>query len=147
MISGMHAIEDARTKGLLEAWPNHEMTMEDGGPGSITIRLKPETLEGLANEARKVHRQVTLDGEKFDLRSGINQELTLTGIEDLAEISIPCWISNIRNDLDPSVRRASQRMLQRAVHLRGEELRNHYPQVVEEVRKALLVTWKPTQSE
>jgi hypothetical protein len=140
-------IEDARMRGLLEAWPNNENKLEDGRPASIYIRLKPTTMEQLRNEPKKVHRQVIFDGEKFDLRSGINQELTFADIEDLAKVSIPCWVNNIKNDPDPGVRRASQRMLQRAIHLRGEELRRSYPEVVEAVRKALLVTWKPTQSE
>jgi hypothetical protein len=65
-------------------------------------------VEELRNEPQKVHRQVIVDGEKFDLRSGINQELTLAGIEDLAKVSIPCWMNNIENE--PGVRQASQRM-------------------------------------
>jgi hypothetical protein len=62
----------ARAKGLLEAWPTLQQTLEDGKtPATCTIRLKPATVELLRKQIgeRQVRRQKTVNGKAVDLRN------------------------------------------------------------------------------
>ena len=96
-------LDEAKRNNWIEVWPNHE-----GGdidpyqkiPALYSVKILPNTLERLRE--RKVHSQVTVDGQKIDLRNGTNQEIKVSRLKDLATVVIPSWIVNLQ-DRDPRV--------------------------------------------
>ena len=129
---------------VVEAWPNNDLRDENGQPAITFVRIKPNGLKLLKEQPQRVHRQVTINGEKPDIRNDVNHEILLSRIRDLAEVTIPSWIKNCKHDPNPKVRHASQLRLQKAVMLRGNDLETNYPQVWKDVKEALLADADPS---
>ena len=138
-------MEEAKGKGWLEVWPNHESGDIDAyrnTPALYTVKILPHTLERLRE--RKAHSQITVDGQKIDVRNGTNQEIMTSRLRDLATIAIPCWIVTLQ-DRDPAVRHGCHMRLQKAVLLRGAELEAEYPDLWKRLQDLLTVPWSPAQ--
>ena len=105
--------------------------MWDGGTGTMTPGLHLNTREPplpagqtaieTVTETREVKRQITVAGNKIDVRSGRVFEIMTPPIQNLIDVA-PCWIQQLGNERDLSVRRRIRLDLQRLVQLRGHEL-------------------------
>jgi len=138
-------LEVAKQNGWIEAWPNHESGDIDPYqqiPSLYTVKILPDTLERL--RTRKTNSQITVDGQKIDLRNGTNQEIITSRLRDLATVVIPSWVTNLK-DRDSRVRHACQVRLQKAVLLRGTELEAEYPDLWKKLQQILGLPWSPPQ--
>jgi len=117
-------------------WGYVGLFCEQADEGVWNIQWKPSFIRWYKDQKKEVHRQATIEGKKIDLRNGVNQEILTARINDLAEITVPCWIRNL-DDPEPRVRHASQTRLQKVAMLRGEELETAYPQVWSEIKRVL----------
>jgi len=85
-----------------------------------TVRILPGVVE-ILKEPRKVHRQITIDGVKHDLRNeaGVIMATDPIDLIDLVKINI-AHVMNPQEDCGP--RRCFQAKLQKTFNLRGQEL-------------------------
>ncbi len=141
----MQLLKDAKAANKLEAWPNRDVCDENGNPMLVTVRLRPSTVDALRQETRQpLRRQVTIEGKEIDLRNGANHEILGARIEDLASVT-KSYLSNLRNDPEPKVRRASQIRLHKVLLLRGGDFERHFPELRHEIEAAIAAPWKPIQ--
>jgi hypothetical protein len=106
---------------LVEAFPNNDVRDEKGQPAITFVRIKPDGLKLLKEKLREVHRQITVDGKKVDLRSGWNHLILTCDIENL-ELLASNWLRQLKAEKEPRVWRAVQMNLMKLLAYRGREL-------------------------
>lgn len=105
---------------LIQTWPVQDFREKDGQLAAIHVRIRPAGLS-LLQRPRAVHRQVTVDGKKVDLRSGRDYMLMTAPIENLAE-QAPTWLKELEAEQDLKAFRAKRLQLQRLLAYRAHEL-------------------------
>jgi len=128
---------------LVEVYPNNQVTDENGQPAINSVRIKALGLRLLKEAPRQVHRQVTVDGEKIDVRSIVGKMLFTTAVPNLAD-ACRIWLSDLTNERKATARRKVRILLSRAIGIRGEELAEHDPLLKAKIMLALAL---PTESE
>jgi hypothetical protein len=118
-------------RGVLPRWKcvncPGAFCMTCGGLGSYMSETPLKAGDVLFSETttetltRTVHRQVTVDGEKIDLRSGVAYSMLVADINDLGAIC-DVWVKHVYQHPDPRVRRSCQLRLQKALLMRGKEM-------------------------
>ena len=110
---------------LIEVWPNNEYQDSSGQPASMDVRIRPKGLELLHlhqwQRPREVHRQVTIDGKKVDLRNDRARMIVTMSVESLVALT-PIWIEQLQIEREPRPQRAMRLQLERLLAYRGPDL-------------------------
>ena len=106
---------------LIEVVPSDTVPYDGGQPCAFTVRIRPSFLQIVKSQPRAVHRQITIDGVKHDLRNeaGVIMATDPIDLIDLVKINI-AHVMNPQEDCGP--RRCFQGKLQKTFNLRGQEL-------------------------
>jgi len=129
----MQLLEQGKSQGLIELYPTET---EDRGYWIQDVTLLPSTLERLQSEPRSVHRQVTVDGQKIDLRSMVGRMIYETCVENLAD-ACRIWLFDLKNERKATARRKVHILLSRTIGIRGKELATCAPELKAEIMTAL----------
>ena len=106
---------------IVEVFPNKQVTDENGQPAITGIKVKPPGVGMLREQPRKVHRQVTINNEKVDLRSERALMILTPPIENL-ELVARVWLRQLESETEPRVLRRIRMDLLRLLAWRGKEL-------------------------
>jgi hypothetical protein len=106
---------------LIEIFPNNELRDDSGQPCATCVHIKPEGLKLLRDRSRVVHRQITVEGKKIDLRNGRAHLILAPPLENLVSI-VPIWIGELQREREPRTWRAIRLQLERLLIYRGHEL-------------------------
>lgn len=107
---------------VVEAWPNYDYgTDEKGQTNAVHVSIKPLGLRLLKERPQEVHRQVTVNGKKVDLRNERALMILTPPIENLVTM-IPLWVQQLRIEREPRPWRAIYLKLDRLLTYRGHEL-------------------------
>jgi len=120
---------------LVDAFPNNSLCDEDGQPLAFTVKVLPRGLQLLKSQTRQVHRQVTVSGQKIDLRTMVGHVLATPDIENLAD-ACRLWLTDLKYER-PTARNKVRILLERAIGIRGTELAAYNPQLKAEIMGAL----------
>jgi len=131
----LEILKEAAKSNMIMLWPDNNVTDEDGyHPQEVT--LKPPTLKLLKSRLREAHCQARRGPRKrLDPRNSKGALILYSSIHGLA-INAKCWLNNL-NDPFAKKANASERMLQDLVGLRYDDLKSEYPQLLEEIERAL----------
>jgi len=134
----MELIEIDKRKHRINAFPCKQYGDLDseGTPNVVSVEILPATLTEFKSEVQRgLGRQTTVDGKSYDLRNGTNQNIWTARTKDLAA-TCECWIRNL-SDPYPRKRNASERCLQTAISLRGEDLETDFPDLYQQIRQIM----------
>jgi hypothetical protein len=107
---------------VVEAWPNVDFgTDEDGLPLAMTVKIKPGAAAFLREHPRAVHRQITIDGKRVDIRSERAHMIVTPPVENLI-IMASIWMKRLETEQDQRAWRANRLNLERLLTYRGHEL-------------------------
>ena len=110
-------------QNIVKGWPSAESgTDQAGHPNAWSVRIRPLGVKMLQERPRQVHRQVTVDGVKFDVRSRVNFELLNADIEQVHVVA-ESYLTQLRNKPNLRTRKRLKCELHRVMMLRGPELR------------------------
>lgn len=133
----LEILKEAAKSNMIMLWPNNDVTDEDGHSYyRQEVSLKPLTLKLLKSRLREAQRQARRGPRKrLDPRNRKGALIQYGNIHGLA-IDAKSWLINLN---DPFTRKAnaSERMLQDLVGLRYDDLKSEYPQLLEEIERAL----------
>ena len=115
---------------ILESWWNPDSKNADGNFTLITVRFTPLGLK-MIRELTQEHKdkpgpktnrtQITIDGQKVDLRNRDNWILVTADIKEVENVAAS-YLHQLRNEPTKRVRRACLVQLQRLMLLRGKEI-------------------------
>jgi len=104
----------------------------------IVIHVKPKFYiveDALEREdTSEVHRQVTIDGEKIDLRSAVSHEIIIAPVPAI-ESEIRTQLFNLRNAPRMRIRLGAEMRLRRIKNLRWDDIT---PSEREEIEQAMM---------
>jgi len=130
-----HLMACANEQGLIDAFPKGEAGQDEQGRSYFwEVTLRPKLVQIL--KSRKVHRQVTVDGQVTDLRTMVGRMLFTTEIANLAD-ACRIWLADLKNERKATARRKVRILLSRAVGIRGQELAGYDPALKARVMEAL----------
>jgi hypothetical protein len=140
-------IEACVREDLCEAWPSVECEIDrwhlpakDALPKeSYNIRLTPRGLlcmKEMTKEDKPVHRQVTIEGEKVDLRSAVALLIITGRIANVADTA-RLWLACVRNERHVSARNKTRINLERVIGWRGDDLAAYDPELKAEIMSFL----------
>jgi hypothetical protein len=115
-------LEQARQRGLIDVWPIHLPDIQNEmHPDRLLINYKPAALLKIT-ETITVRRQITVDGQRVDIRNARNYAIVTAKLEAL----ISDVKANIHTVLNPTIefkeRRGAKMWLKYELLLRGHEL-------------------------
>jgi hypothetical protein len=128
----------ASDQGLVDAIPNKTTGQDEEGRSYFwSLSLRPKLVKILKAEPRAVHRQVTVDEQKIDLRTMVGHVLATPNIQNLAD-ACRIWLADLENEGKATARRKVRILLSRAIGIRGQELAEYAPHLKEQIMEALL---------
>jgi len=133
-------------RGLLPKWKctdcPGEFCMSCGGLGSYMSETPLKAGDVLFSETatetvtRTTHRQVTVNGQRLDIRNARNFNILQARLKDLMTI-MQGWMVDVNEPLqDLKQRRVSRILLERAILLRGLEIEQANPTLYDLTTKA-----------
>jgi hypothetical protein len=135
-----------QTEGKLWCQPIYTRsapTAEREKPSGAVVRLTGKGLEAIRalkttmKETTTVHRQVTIDGHKIDIRSAEMYSIIYGDVESLIE-SARAMCRQVSNELVYlKTRRQCQVILHKILRLRGQDIRQNAPEVYNEIVDAI----------
>jgi hypothetical protein len=101
----LQILQEAERQQRIDLIPDQGAGKDEGGNWLMwTVRLRPGTVQIL--HQRRVHRQVTVDGEKIDLRSIVGRMLFTASIANLAD-ACRLWLADLKNERKQKTRTSS----------------------------------------
>jgi hypothetical protein len=133
-------------RGVLPRWKcvncPGEFCMSCAGLGSYMSETPLKAGDVLFSEttietvSKTTHRQVTVDGQRFDMRNARNFNILHARVKDLLTI-MQGWMTDVNEPLqDLKQRRVSRILLERAILLRGLEIEQSNPTLYDLAAKA-----------
>jgi len=122
-------------RSLIEAFPNNATFDDEGRPVAFTIRVLPRFIQIYKDYPQKAHRQVTVDGEKIDLRTMVGRVIATPNIANLAD-ACRIWLADLKYER-PKARCKVRILLERTIGIRGAELAAYDPHLKAEIMETL----------
>lgn len=127
----------ASEQGLIDAWPQRANGQDSEGRWYFwDVTLNARLIRVLKARPCEVHRQITVNGEKIDIRSIVGKMLFTTSVANLSD-ACRIWLADLKNERKATARRKVRILLSRAVGIRGEELEAYDPQLKARVMQTL----------
>jgi hypothetical protein len=109
-------------------------------PQIFNVEILANTWRRLREANRQqARRQITRDGQKLHVETGYNHDIYNANINDVAD-DARHHLSKLHTEYDVRVRRAHEMRLQKIKLIRGDDLREHYPDVYADIRLTLGMT-------
>ena len=129
-------LADAERGRLIDLIPYDKAGEDEAGNCLMwTVRVLPGAVE-ILKEPRKVHRQVTIDDQKIDLRTMVGRMICTSSIVNLAD-TCRLWLADLALETDPKARRKARILLERTIGFRGQDLAGYDPTLKQEVMDRL----------
>jgi hypothetical protein len=132
----LQILDQAAKREMINLWPNKEVEDNKGGYNPQEVALRPSTLKLLKSRVREAKRRANRKPlKRLDPRNRKGALIQYGNIHGLA-IDAVSWLNNLR---DPFAKKAngSERMLQDLIGHRYDDLKSNYPELLEEIKKAL----------
>jgi hypothetical protein len=134
----LELIDESQKRGEIIAIPTTgDMYYKDGVPQVFNVEILASTWRQLREANRKhARRQITREGKRLHVEAGYNHDVYNANIIDVAD-EARHHLNRLRTEQDIVVRRGHEMRLQKLKLIKGDELREQYPDLYATIRTAL----------